>query len=135
MMHKRLRLAAAVALGGLLFVSCGKSFEATFRDFTNLYGQVADILADVDDVESAEAAKPRIEALVPAIQKAGQEMAQASARITNPNDVDLQVMAACAQQQQRLVIELKRLSDDREVWPVIRPALERTMLLKAMPPR
>jgi len=134
-MRNQLRLAAAAALLGLLLTGCGKSFEATFRDFTNLYGEVADVLEGIDDVESAEAAKPQIEALVPAILKAGQEMAQASAHIRSPNDVDLQIMAACAQQQQRLVIELKRLSDDREVWPVIRPALERTMLLKAMPPR
>ena len=134
-MRNQLRLAAVTAFLGLLVVGCGKSFETTFREFTVLYGQVADILGDVDDAESAEAAKPQIEALVPAILKAGQEMAQASVHIRNPDDVDLQVMAACAQQQQRLAIELKRLSDDREVWPVIRPALERTMLLKAMPPR
>ena len=125
----------ALLLLVFLTTSCGRSVEDTFRDFTDLYGQIADILAGVDDVESAEAAKPRIEALVPAIQKAGQEMARAASRITKPSDVDLALMAACAQQQQRLAIELKRVSDDREIWAVIRPALAQTMLLKAMPPK
>ncbi|MHC4077028.1 MAG: hypothetical protein ACYST0_01160 [Planctomycetota bacterium] len=137
-MLTRLHLAFAIALLALLPVvstGCGKSVETAFRDFTDLYGNIADILETVYDVESAEAAAPEIEALVPRIMEAGQEMARASARITDPKDVDMAAMMACAQQQQRLAIQLKRLTEDEEVWSAIQPALAKTMLLKAMPPR
>ncbi len=134
-MRKPRRLLSTVAALALLFTGCGQSFESAFRDITNLYGKVADILQTVDDVESAQAATLEIEALVPSIQKAGIAMHKAVSRFSDPSDMDPKAMMACAHQQRRLAVEIKRLSDDREVWQVIQPAMAQTMLLKAMPPR
>ena len=137
-MCRRLRLWPAIALLGLfalLSTGCGKTVESAYGDFGNIYGNLAGVLETVSDVESVQAATPEIEVLVPRIFAAGKVLAQAMARMSNPKDVDVRLMMAVAEQQQRLQRQLNRLSRDDEVWPAIQPVLAKTMLLNAMPPR
>lgn len=125
----------ALALLGLTLTSCGGGIESSMKRFATLNGEIANELAKVHDVTSAELAAPKIEALVPRMLSAAQDLAHATMGQVGKPDISMPTMMACAQQQQRVSNEMKRLRADDEIWAAIEPTLQKTMLLKAMPPR
>ncbi len=124
--------AATLALCSLLtitLIGCGNRTESAAEEYTVLYGELATTLEAVDDEDSAQAASAEIDAMTPRLMAAGAAMSSTSSGGRSPSEVSLEVLTAMGNQEQRLKIQMKRLNADEDLWPLVEPALQKTMLL------
>ena len=122
---RSLALPSMLLFGSLTLASCGGDTHAKVAEQgAKLMNEFVEIVAEIDDVESAEKSKPKLEALAEKMEAVAERME----KLGQPTEEEAEAMTEKMMDedaQQKLVQEMMRLGGHPEVMEVLQEAFQK----------